>query len=93
MSRPDQCDRCGSLNYVPLKPDGRRFNPFADTGLWTHCLCDECGHVWPFRIVKFRTEPLQVAEVGHAAWPSRSPSPRWLRRGASAEGGCDADTE
>lgn len=43
---------CGSLNYIALRKDGTRYNPFADIGLWDKCKCDECGHVWPFRIVE-----------------------------------------
>lgn len=58
MSRPDQCPQCGSLNYIAFK-NGKRYNPFADRGLWDECQCEECGKVWPFRIV-------QVYEVQNA---------------------------
>ena len=61
MSRPDQCPMCGSLNYTALSADGSRYDPFLDRGvqialhgksLWDKCKCDECGHIWPFRIVE-----------------------------------------
>ena len=53
ISRPDQCPLCGSLNFIALHEDGRRYNPFIpQTRLWDKCKCDECGHVWPFRIVQ-----------------------------------------
>ncbi len=52
MSRPDQCPICGSLNYIALNADGSRYNPFIrNERLWDKCKCDECGHIWPFRIV------------------------------------------
>ena len=44
---------CGSLNYTALHEDGLRYNPFIpQTRLWDKCKCDECGHVWAFRIVQ-----------------------------------------
>ena len=61
MSRPDQCPMCRSLNYTPLNADGSRYNPFLDrqeqlflhhNALWELCRCDECGHVWQFKIWK-----------------------------------------
>jgi len=33
MSRPDQSSMCGSLNFIPLRKDGTRFDPFNDEGL------------------------------------------------------------
>ena len=58
MSRPDQCPMCGSLNYTALNADGSRYDPFSgwfgsvmSNRLWDKCKCDECGHIWPFRIV------------------------------------------
>jgi hypothetical protein len=51
LSRPDQCPECGSLEYTAYK-DGKRYNPFErGQGLWDTNKCDECGHVYPFRIV------------------------------------------
>jgi uncharacterized Zn finger protein len=52
MSRPDQCPMCGSLNYIALNADGSRYNPFTQPGLWDKCRCDECGHVYSFRIIE-----------------------------------------
>jgi uncharacterized Zn finger protein len=53
MTRPDQCPHCGSLNYTALHTDGSRYDPFIrNQGLWDKCKCDECGHVYPFRIVE-----------------------------------------
>ena len=52
-SRLDQCPMCGSLNFIALKADGTRYDPFHEQmRLWDKCKCDECGHVWPFRIVQ-----------------------------------------
>ena len=53
IDRPDQCSMCGSLNYTALRRNGSRYNPFTeDIRLWTNCQCDECGHIWVFRIVQ-----------------------------------------
>ena len=61
MSRPDQCPMCGSLNFTALNADGTRYDPFLKRAaqiklhgqtFWELCKCDECGAVWPFRIVQ-----------------------------------------
>jgi hypothetical protein len=53
MSRPDQCPMCGSLNYTALNADESRYDPFRESaGLWDKCKCDECGHVYSFRIIE-----------------------------------------
>ncbi len=53
MSRPDQCPMCGSLNYIALNADGSRYNPLiTQQKLWDKCKCDECGHVYLFRIIE-----------------------------------------
>jgi hypothetical protein len=57
MSRPDQCPMCGSLNYIALHADGSRYNPFIPRQpLWAKCQCDECGAIWPFRIIELAEE-------------------------------------
>lgn len=53
MTRPDQCPMCGSLNHDALNEDGSRYNPFVRNAQpWDKCRCQECGHVWPFRIIQ-----------------------------------------
>ena len=63
MRRPDQCPECDSLDYTALNTDGSRYNPFNSReenmainghALWESCKCEDCGCVWPFRIIEVR---------------------------------------
>jgi hypothetical protein len=61
MSRPDQCPKCGSLEYTARNADGTRYDPWLaredqmrmyGTPLWSSNQCDDCGHVYTFTFIE-----------------------------------------
>ena len=70
---PDQCPRCGSLSATALRLDGMRYDPERDHGLWESFRCNDCGEIWPFRIVYIVQ---RGRELGLGRGPERGQGPK-----------------